>query len=199
MQGPSPCADADTENGEEEDGPAAEEGEEESNHPPDDDHDEEPDGHGPAGTPTTGAATTPGGTAPNGTAAPTDDSAGPAPGDPLHMIHSITDATASGHAFSTRPGDWVYEAEAVSFNLSAAHRCLEQTRRNVVALREGNRHRRGSGTEASRSRSRPRSPRSTSDTADRWGEVQQIIHAVLSAPLHSPSGFGFGFTPQVNS
>ncbi|CAE7421762.1 SMC1, partial [Symbiodinium sp. KB8] len=137
---PGTGEDADTENGEEEDGPAAEEGEEESNHSPDDDHDEEPDGHGPAGTPTTGAATTPGGTAPNGTAAPTDDSAGPAPGDPLHMIHSITDATASRHAFSTRPGDWVYEAEAVSFNLSAAHRCLEQTRRNVVALRKGNRH-----------------------------------------------------------
>ncbi|CAE7507218.1 unnamed protein product, partial [Symbiodinium necroappetens] len=27
------------------------------------------------------------------------------------------------------PGDWVYEAEDVSFNLSAAHRCLEETRR----------------------------------------------------------------------
>ncbi|OLQ03274.1 hypothetical protein AK812_SmicGene13769 [Symbiodinium microadriaticum] len=168
---PGTGEDADTENGEEEDGPAAEEGEEESNHSPDDDHDEAPDGHGPAGTPTTGAATTPGGTAPDGTAAPTDDSAGPAPGDPLHMIHSITDATASRHAFSTRPGDWVYEAEAVSFNLSAAHRCLEQTRRNVVALREGNRH------------------RSDSDTADRsTGPSSGIATAHYNEP-QSPDYF----------
>ena len=121
-------------------------------------------------------------------AAPTTALDEPAPGDPLHVVHSITDATASETPFSTRPGDWVYEADDVSFNLSAAHRCLEATRRTVAALREGNRHRRGSGTEASRSRSRQRSPGPDSDTADRRGEAQQLIPAVPSNLPHKPSG-----------
>ena len=92
---PGTGEDAGTENGEDEDGPAAEEGEEESDHSPDDDQDEAPDEHGPARTSAAGATTTPEGMASDGIAAPTDALVGPAPGDPLHMIHSITDATAS--------------------------------------------------------------------------------------------------------
>ncbi|CAE7839283.1 unnamed protein product, partial [Symbiodinium necroappetens] len=132
--------DAGTGHDDDEDGPAAEEGEEESDHSPDDDQDEAPDEYGPAG-PTrasdAGTTATPGRAASDGLADPMDALMGPAPGDPLHMIHPVTDATASENPFSTRPGDWVYEADDVSFNLSAAHRCLEETRRTVAALREG--------------------------------------------------------------
>ena len=79
-------------------------------------------------------------------------------GDQLHMIHPVTDTTAAENPFSTRPGDLVYEAEDVNFNLSAASRCLEETRRTVEAMREGNRHRRSDDTgPASGPRSRSRS------------------------------------------
>ena len=64
------------------------------------------------------------------------------PGDPLHMVNQVTPATAASSPFSTRPGDWVYESDDVSFNLSAAQKCLDETRRTVALLREGNRHRR---------------------------------------------------------
>ena len=85
-------------------------------------------------------------------------------GDPLHMTHQVTADTALANP---RPGDWVYEAEGVSFNLTAAQRCLDETRRTVAALREGNRHRRsdapGPGSEEPASGSRrPSSPRSSS-------------------------------------
>ena len=190
---PTTGGEAGTDDGGDEDGPAAEEGEEESDHSPDDDQDGDPDEPGLVAASADEATTTPGGMASEDITAPSDDLVGPAPGDPLHMIHSIPAATASENPFSTRPGDWVYEADDVSFNLSAAHRCLEETRRTVAALREGNRHRRGSGTDTSRSRSRQRSPRPDSDTADRRGVTRQIIHTVLYAlspqpPRVSPSG-----------
>ena len=110
------------------------------------------------------------------------------PEDPLHMIHQD----------ASRDYDWVYEVDGVSFNLSAAQRCLETTRRTVATLRAGNRHRRSetpgpssgapasgdhrassptlspmrlnpSPDEASRSRSRRRR---RSSSADRWGGCQ---------------------------
>ena len=109
------------------------------------------------------------------------------------MIHPVTAATASENPLSTRPGDWVYEADDVSFNLSAAHRCLEETRRTVAALRDGNRHRSGSSREAPRSSSRSRSPQRNSDMADRRGVTQNPLQNVLLAlplqlPWASPSG-----------
>ena len=55
-------------------------------------------------------------------------------GDPLYMTHQVTANTAVANP---RPGDWVYEAEGVSFNLTAAQRCLAETRHAVAALREG--------------------------------------------------------------
>ena len=144
-----------------------------------DDAPEEPDPEGPSRAPTTAAPS------------------GPASGDPLHMIHPVTEATASENPFSTRPGDWVYEADDVSFNLSAAHRYLEATRRTVAALREGNRHRRGSSREASRSRSRSRSPRRDSDMADRRGVTQNLLQTVLHAlPLQFSWARPSGETPD---
>ena len=79
------------------------------------------------------------------------------------MTHPVTANTALANP---RPGDWVYEAEGVSFNLTAAQRCLAETRHAVAALREGNRHRRsvapspGSDNEPASGSSRPSSPRS---------------------------------------
>ena len=91
-------------------------------------------------------------------------------GDPLHMIHPVTATMAAESPFSTRPGDLVYEADDVSFNLSAASRCLEETRRTVEMLRQGNRHRRSDASgPASGSRSRSRS---RGDDADRPGDDQ---------------------------
>ena len=161
------------------------EGEEEEDNSPDEDPSSDPDEPGPDGAD---------GPAPPLTGTEASDLTRPSSGDPLHSIHPITATAASEHPSSTRPGDWVYEAEGVSFNLHAAHRCLEETRRTVAALRAGNRHRRGpaSSRDASRSRSRPRSPRQDSDMADRRGVAQNVLCLTSALPfqLHwaSPSG-----------
>ena len=166
---------------------AAEDGEEEEEaSSQDEDPSNDPDGPDHDGS--TGPAATS-----TGLEAPGLALMGPDSEDPLHMIHSITTATASENPLSTRPGDWVYEANDVSFNLSAAHRCLEATRRTVAALRDGNRHRSGSGGEAPRSSSRSRSPQRDSDMADRRGVTQNTLQHVLLAlpsqiPLTSQSG-----------
>ena len=86
--------DASTAHGEDAEGRAAEEGEEESDHSPDDNQDETPDEHDPAGTSAAGATTTTAGMESDDIAAPTTALDEPAPGDPLHVVHSITDATA---------------------------------------------------------------------------------------------------------
>ena len=168
----------------------AEQGVEEEDHSPDDDQDDATDGHGPDGPARPSAEGTtlaPGSAASGSLADPMDALMGPSSGDPLHMIRPVTATTAAENPFSTRPGDWVYEADEVSFNLSAAGRCLEATRRTVEALCEGNRHRRGSGGETSRSRSR--SPRRDSDNADRRGVNKTAFFYCSCKPLpHCPQG-----------
>ncbi|CAE7191108.1 unnamed protein product [Symbiodinium necroappetens] len=105
-------ADAGQEDDEEELPDADEEGEEEEDRSPDEDQDNAPDEHGPDGPDGPARPSTEGTTATPGSAASgsLEDS-----GDPLHRIHSVTATTAAENPFSTRPGDWVYEADDVHY------------------------------------------------------------------------------------
>ncbi|CAE7236597.1 unnamed protein product [Symbiodinium necroappetens] len=61
--------------------------------------------------------------------------------DPMAYTATSSEAVATAPS-SVLPGDLIYEAGDVSFNLSAASRCLQETRNMVARMRERNRHHR---------------------------------------------------------
>ncbi|OLP80230.1 LINE-1 retrotransposable element ORF2 protein [Symbiodinium microadriaticum] len=63
------------------------------------------------------------------------------PDDPMAHTATSSEAVATAPS-SVLPGDLIYEAGDVSFNLSAASRCLQETRNMVARMRERNRHHR---------------------------------------------------------
>ena len=153
----------------EEEQPDGEEGEEEEACSPDDDNNDTdapgaPDGpDGSTGPLTTRSGTTLGGSG-------SGDSGAPGMGaldhtDPLTHAEPST-AIAAATPFSVLPGDLIYEVDDISFNLSAAGRCLLSTRQEVARMRERNRHRR-SGGDGEPSRSRSRTPPRGSEDATR--------------------------------
>ena len=107
------------------------------------------------------------------------------PTDPLNHAGSGTTLTAALPS-SVMPGDMIYEVDDVSFNLSAASRCLLSTRQEVARMRAGNRHRRPNGAaESSRSRSRT-PPRGSGDAARQGlGNNRPDPHSLSTIPAWS--------------
>ena len=188
-----PGAGADTDNEQEDAEEEQPEGEEEEaaddENSPDDHHDNDDPGApddpgGSTGPSATELTTTLGGSGAEGSG---DASLGALdPTDPLtHAGPGTTLATVT--PFSVMPNDIIYEVDDVSFNLSAAGRCLLSTRQEVARIRAGNRHRRpGGDAECSRSRSRT-PPRGSRDAARRglWETcLGQYIPSITPAWTH---------------
>ena len=105
------------------------------------------------------------------------------PTDPLNHAGSGTTMTAALPS-SVMPGDMIYEVDDVSFNLSAASRCLLSTRQEVARMRAGNRHSRPNGADE-RSRSRT-PPRGSGDAARRdLGKNCPDLHYLSTTPAWS--------------
>ena len=91
--------------------------------------------------------------------------------DTLDPADPLASATASSAAALDNP--FSVESDDVTFNLSAAGRCLRDTRRAVESMRERNRHHRpGNDRSRSRSRSRPR------DGEDRPGVHKTCVYTL---------------------